>query len=141
MKEFLESLRNGNALKDYVLDYYIEEADSLDNNEIITSMEDLQKYGCQSGMINNLIYYKDTSEFYDKYKKNINDLLSNMMFATGLSVEELFGNKFDKEDPLILDCFNKNLMAWFGFEETANQILEEVNENFIGYKKDYVFYD
>ncbi|MDO5569824.1 MAG: hypothetical protein Q4G04_06990, partial [bacterium] len=50
--------------------------------------------------------------------------------GTGLSTEELFGNKFDKTDPLILECSNRNLLAWFGFEEMANSIYEKVYENF-----------
>ena len=35
---------------------------------------------------------------------------------------ELFGDKWDKEDPLAQDDYNQNLLAWFGFEETLRNI-------------------
>lgn|SRR5574344_371037 len=129
IKEFLESLKDGNRLKDYVINYYIDDDyDDVDN--LIVSMEDLQKYGCISGMIGTLIYYDDTNDFFENYKEEINELLSEVIDGTGLSTEELFGNKFDKTDPLILECSNRNLLAWFGFEEMSNSIYEKVYENF-----------
>lgn len=70
-------------------------------------MEDLQRYGCISGMINDLIYYDDTNRFYDDYKEDINYLLSDVLSGTGYSIDELFGDKFDKEDPLIMEYSNK----------------------------------
>ena len=87
-------------------------------------MENLQKYGCVSGMIGSLIYYDDTNKFYDEYKEEINDLLSDLIDGTGLSMSELFGDKFDNEDPLVLDYSNKNLLAWFGFEETLRNLAQ-----------------
>jgi hypothetical protein len=45
------------------------------------------------------------------------------MNETGLySLPELFGDKWDKEDPLGNNDFNMNLLAWFGFEETLRSI-------------------
>ena len=36
------------------------------------------------------------------------------MDSTGLyAPSELFGNKWDKEDPLAQDDYNQNLLAWF----------------------------
>lgn len=128
IKDILETLRDGNKLKNYVLDYYIDECDFLNDEELIISMQDLLKYGCVSGMIRDLIYYDDTNRFYDIYKDDINDLLSELQQETGLSIEELFSDKFDKDDPLIINCLNKNLMAWFGFEETTNKIYDMVCE-------------
>lgn len=56
-------------------------------------MEDLQRYGCVSGMITDLIYYDDTNKFYDNYKDDINELLSNLLDGSGLSIQE-FLEKF-----------------------------------------------
>lgn len=130
IKEYLEELKDGNKLKDYVIDYYIDDYDNYSDDEsFIKGMEDLQRFGCVSGMIHSLIYYDDTNKFYDDYKVEINELLSEQISQTGLSMNELFGKKFDKEDPLILEYSNKNLLAWFGFEETAYSIYEKVLEN------------
>mgnify|MGYP006066480645 FL=1 len=135
IKEFLDSLKGESKLKDYVIDYY----KNLDEDSIMTSMEDLQRHGCISGMIPELIYYDDTNEFYDTYKTDINDLLSNLTQGTGLSVEELFKDQFDENDPLIIDCFNKNLMAWFGFEETSYQLYEQLYEKLNNNQYDFEY--
>ena len=84
---------------------------------------DVLDYGCQSGVVGELIYYCDTVRFYKQYKGEINELLYQSMQETGLySPSELFGDKWDKEDPLANYDFNQNLLAWFGFEETLRKI-------------------
>ena len=58
-----------------------------------------------------------------QHKEEINGLLYDAMNGTGIySPSELFGNKWDKEDPLAQDMYNQNLLAWFGFEETLRNI-------------------
>ena len=124
VEEYLEELKNGNELNDCVLDYYIDRKYS-NPDELIRDMEDLQRYGCVSGMITDLIYYDDTNKFYDIYKDDINELLSNLLDGSGLSIQEFFGKNFDNDDPLILNFSNKNL---FGFEESSYRIYEEIKE-------------
>lgn len=127
VEEYLEELKNGNELNDCVLDYYIDRKYS-NPDELIRDMEDLQRYGCVSGMITDLIYYDDTNKFYDNYKDDINELLSNLLDGSGLSIQEFFGKNFDNDDPLILNFSNKNLLAWFGFEESSYRIYEAIKE-------------
>ena len=85
----------------------------------------LQTYSitAQSGVVGELIYYTDTVRFYKQYKEEINNLLYDAMDGTGLyAPSELFGDKWDKEDPLAQYDYNQNLLAWFGFEETLRNI-------------------
>ena len=58
VEEYLEELKNGNDLNDCVLDYYIDRKYS-NTDELIRELEDLQRYGCVSGMIADLLrrYY------------------------------------------------------------------------------------
>lgn len=127
VEEYLEELKNGNNLNDCVLDYYIDRKYS-NSDELIRELEDLQRYGCVSGMITDLIYYDDTNKFYDNYKDDINELLSDLLDGSGLSIQEFFGKNFDNDDPLILNFSNKNLLAWFGFEESSYRIYGEIKE-------------
>lgn len=127
INDILEDLKEYNELKNHVLDYYINN-DYGNYDSLIKDMEDLQQYGCISGMVNELIYYDDTSKFFDKYKNDINEILKDTLCGTGLSIEELFGDKYDKGDPLFLDYLNKNLLAWFGFEETSRNIYEQLKD-------------
>lgn len=95
-------------------------SDYTDKKDIFT---DVLNHGCQSGIVGELIYYTDTVHFYQQYKEEINSILYDAMNGTGLySPSELFGSKWDKEDPLAQDTYNQNLLAWFGFEETLRNI-------------------
>jgi len=85
-------------------------------------IEEVLLYGCQSGVVSELIYYRDTAKFLKKYAGEINGILSDRIYDAGLSVSELFGSKWDKQDPLARDTQNQNLLAWFGFEETCRDI-------------------
>lgn len=112
----------GNNLEKAVLRWVKEELEE----ENYSCFEVLQKHGCQTGMVGGLIYYEDTAKFYKKHKAEINVLLYEMLSSTGLSTSELFGDKFDKEDPLCFEENNQNLLAWYGFEETASRIGREI---------------
>jgi hypothetical protein len=110
-----------NALTKRVCNYVIDEWSNYDDKMNIFT--DVLHYGCQSGTVGFLIYYSDTVRFYKQYNEEINDLLTHLMAGTGLyDLSDLFGDKWDKEDPLIRDDFNKNLLAWFGFEEALRNV-------------------
>ncbi|MCK9577473.1 MAG: hypothetical protein M0R51_16335 [Clostridia bacterium] len=110
-----------NALTKRVCNYVIDEWGNYDDKKNIFS--DVLHYGCQSGTVGFLIYYRDTLAFYKKYQDESNELLSESMANMGLyDFSDIFGDKWDKEDPLIRDCSNQNLLAWFGFEETLRNI-------------------
>jgi hypothetical protein len=88
-------------------------------------LKDVLYHGCVSGMVSGLIYYADTRKFFEDHKEEINTILQELINSTGLSIDELFGDKWDKEDPLCLDTYNQNLLAWVGYEETCRAILDE----------------
>ena len=119
IKEIKEN--SNNPLEKRVCNYIISEwSNYSDKKHIFT---DVLHYGCQSGTVGFLIYYSDTVRFYKQYRQEIDDLLYEMMESTGLySPSELFGSKWEKEDPLGRDDYNQNLLAWFGFEETMRNI-------------------
>lgn len=84
---------------------------------------DLEQGGCQSGMVSELIYYKDTISFYKKHAGEIGDLLKRAIEDGGAcSPADIFGDKWDKADPLAFDPLNQNLLAWFAFEETCSRL-------------------
>lgn len=90
---------------------------------------DVLNNGCQSGFVGHLIYYSQTTAYYEEYKEEINELLYDTMDECGIYVpSELFGDKWDKEDPLALYQYNQNLLAWFGFEETMRNFAREFEE-------------
>lgn len=110
-----------NKLTRNVCNYVIDKWSEYDNKKSIFT--DVLDYGCQSGVVGSLIYYSDTVAYYKRYKNEINELLYQTMNECGLyAPTDLFGDKWDKEDPLCNDITNQNLLAWFGFEETLRNI-------------------
>jgi len=86
-----------------------------------SALSDLMEHGCQSGMVSDLIYYTDTTAFYKEHKKEIQALITELSEAVGRPVNGLLRG-WDKSDPFANETTNQNLLAWFGFEETARQL-------------------
>lgn len=99
------------------------EDDSYDAASVI---REVTEHGCQSGIVGDLIYYSDTVKFYKKHRGDISALLAEILDSCGCGVSGLFGDSWDELDPLADDTQNQNLLAWFGFEETARNIANEI---------------
>ena len=115
-----------------VCNYVISRWNDYDNKKHIFT--DILHYGCQSGTVGFLIYYSDTVAFFKQHREEINNLLYTTMNSYGeYEPSAIFGDKWDKEDPLAQDDYNQNLLAWFGFEETLRNIARnfELLENYI----------
>ena len=65
-------------------------------------------------MVGALIYYSDTSKFYEKHYEDIHNLLQDYEEETGCNPLDSLKDK----NPLY------NWMAWFGFESVANKYLD-----------------
>jgi hypothetical protein len=105
-----------------ILKYKLQDYDNLKSliNDVLSS-------GLQSGIISDLVYYNDTLAFYKRYKKEIDILLKDIMNETGSnSPADVFGKKWDKEDFFIQDTNNRNLLAWFGFEEKTRELADKL---------------
>ena len=122
IKDKLAKLKGENNLKDYVINYFLEE------DNVKEQMEDLQRYGCKSGIIGSLIYYSDTKEFYNKYKSEINELAKDIIDGTGVkSIFDLIPS-LETDDPLMIETHNMNILAWFGFEEMTYKLYDTIFE-------------
>ena len=87
-----------------------------------STISDVTWHGCSGGTISELIYYADTSAFYDKYKEEIFERLNNM--AQDMDCESIlhlistFNGVSGVGSPLQL----KNLLAWWAAEEVCRVI-------------------
>jgi len=125
MKNKLQAIKaeTTNKLKLSVIDSILDH----EENEIKGYIEDVLNHGCESGIVGELIYYSDTVKFYEEFKTEIKTMLKEAMEETGLkSPQELFGKKWDEEDYFAEEDLNKNLLAWFGYEETVRNIAYEL---------------
>ena len=76
-------------------------------------IQDLAEHGCVSGMVNNLIYYRQTEQFFNQHE---NEIL------------ELAGHHGFRPDVVDLGMVQlRNTLAWFAFEVTAGDLAERKN--------------
>ena len=98
------------------------EGENYPEDGAVGAYRDLMHGGCASGMVGELIYYRDTIRFFRLHKSDITAILKEQMEDSGSGPAELFGDKWDASDPLAFDESNQNLLAWFGFEEAARNV-------------------
>jgi hypothetical protein len=93
----------------------------LDTQERST-IRDTAEHGCSGGTISELIYYADTSAFYDKYQdeiwRRLNDMADDLGEDSIPHLISTFNGAKDVGSPLQL----KNLLAWWAAEEVCRGI-------------------
>ena len=127
-KQNIEQIRDNTTseLTKDVIDYILNEWDEYEDKKDIVL--NVLNNGCQSGFVGHLVYYSQTTAYYKKHKEEIDNLFYDAMDEYGVAPSELFGDKWDKEDPLALYRCNQNLLAWFGFEETMRNFARAFEE-------------
>ena len=114
LKEYIPKNKLEKKVKEILLNQGYENLENL--------FKEVLYCGCKEGVIPELIYYDDTTKFYENYKHQINELLQQL-YETGCldSLSDL--EDFDKSDMLVLEIHNQNLLAWLSFEETTRNIM------------------
>ena len=87
--------------------------ENASDDEVQSLLEDINKYGCSSGIVSSMIYYSDTEKFFNKY--------SNEIF-------ELY-NDFNEETGYTLSTIDKNSLAWFSYELIVSNLYDEIVEH------------
>ena len=101
--------------QDSILDWLLETQDK-------STIKDTAEHGCSGGTISELIYYADTSAFYEKYQdeiwRRLNDMAQDMDCESSLHLIATFNGVSNVGSPLQL----KNLLAWWAAEEVCRGI-------------------
>ena len=113
LNSMLENTMEG-TLKHEVVEIIMDQVDGLENEEILSTVEEIVTYGCQSGVVSALITYSDTELFFDKHANEIFELLEDMKQEGIIDM-----NNFE---------LSKNNLAWFAFETIAQEIYHEMEE-------------
>lgn len=75
-----------NKLEKYVI------SDIYNSDEPEGYLKDILNHGCQSGVVSQLIYYKDTKDFFVKFIDEIDEIKDEL--------EESFGQPLEIKQPL-----------------------------------------
>ena len=129
IKQIKKDLEDSYGLKKYCLNYLVDIEGDYEN--LKDFFKDLFNSGCVSGMISDLIYYEDTTKFYNKFENDIEDLISEGMDSLGIETRPLFIESLNGSAENMTQ--EKNLLSWFAFEETAKSLNDElkINEDFL----------
>ena len=93
-----------------------------ENPDII---EEIVQHGCSGGIVPELIYYADTSAFYEKYKDEIWQRLWDSWSDWGGESPLHLISTFNGADAVGSDEQFRNLMAWWACEDMAHEIIAD----------------
>ena len=126
LKEIMNGmLDNATEMEKEVIEDQLDEVDGYDNPQDF--LEHLCDLCITGGGVASMIYYDDTLAFLERHSEEINQLLQQGIEEFG-SLKDMFGDNYDDSDPMNLGTSNRNLFAWYAYEETARRIAEAINE-------------
>jgi hypothetical protein len=106
------------SIKDWIL-----------NNLEESQVADVVLEGCQSGIVSELIYYADSCAFYQKYKEEIWQRLSDLADDMGEpSILHLIVT-FNGSKEVGSETQLHNLLAWWACEDVCREIIAD--EDFV----------
>ena len=111
LNSMLENTMEG-TLKHEVVEIILSEIEGMEDDEILSTVEEMVTYGCQSGIVSALITYSDTEKFFDNHANEIFELIEDMRQEGIINM-----NNFE---------LSKNNLAWFAFETIAQEIYQEL---------------
>lgn len=77
----IKELRNQNELYKRVIDEILEDCENYSGTKkekIIARCNDILNAGCVSGIVSSMIYYSDTTKFYDNFYDEIYELIEEL---------------------------------------------------------------
>jgi len=100
----------------------------INNNLDESTIADVVLHGCQGGTISELIYYADTSAFYEKYKEEIWEMLWNSYTDMGAESILHYISTFNGAKDVGSDLQFSNLLAWYAAEEMCREIIADKDD-------------
>ena len=128
VKEIIRDMKKNRLYKRVINEIVADSADYSGNNlqeRLQARLEDVG-HGLSSGIVSSMIYYSDTLKFFNLYRKEIEELWQESSFETGMKLTDL--RDFDESDPFIRDTNNKNLLAWWSYEQIAVMLENAIDE-------------
>jgi len=89
-------------------------------------LKEVVEHGGVSGVINGLVYYNDTTRFYDLMEEEIEDLVKEWGDMTGGKNRMDTISKMRGSENVGDITQEKNLLAWFAYEWIAMEMLDEM---------------
>lgn len=105
------------GVKNDVINFLL--AQSQDNEDAEGILDNILMHGCESGMVNHLIYYKDTVKYFEDYESEIMEMLEEL----GIEDVESWGGLEE-----LSDIFPRLETPEDRHENAENEIMEKAEE-------------
>lgn len=126
MTNLLTVLENMQAeatgVKEDVINYLLEMSQDAEDAEGI--LDNIVNHGCESGMVNHLIYYKDTKAYYEEHEEEIKNFVADIY---GIEELESWDGIQDLSDMFPVDSADDR------HEEAEEKIREIAEDNVVNY--------
>lgn len=125
----MSKVRKGGIMDDINLKPYRNIEHWLRSTQTKDTIREITLHGCISGVVSELIYYKDTVKFYDTYEDEIWSRLDSMATNLGSSsILSFISTHLDVKSIGSMTQF-KNALAWWAVEDVANDMEIEVEND------------
>jgi hypothetical protein len=128
VKEIIRDMKKNRLFK-RVINEIVADSENYSGNNLQERLQARLRdvgYGLSSGIVSSMINYSDTLKFFNLYRKEIEELWQESSFETGTQLTDL--RDFDESDPFIRDTNNKNLLAWWSYEQIAVMLENAIDE-------------
>lgn len=126
MTNLLTVLENMKAetegVKRDVINYLLEMSQDAEDAEGI--LDDIITHGCESGMVNHLIYYKDTEAYYEEHTEEINNFVTDVY---GIEELESWDGIQDLSEMFPVDSADDR------HQEAEEEVREKAENNVVDY--------
>ena len=111
------------GVKNDVINFLL--AQSQDSEDAQGILDNILTHGCESGMVNHLIYYADTVEYFKEHEDEIKEMIDN---TYGIDLYSMGVEEFDKlMNILNLDSFEDRLNHTETHEEALKRVADDNN--------------
>ena len=126
LEEILDEFCGSNKMYRDIVDEVVEDSQEYDGEDdrekLVSRLDEITTHGCASGTVSSLIYYDDTTNFFNTYYDEIYDYLTEMD-GEGLEPMQALKNSMDDVSIMMCDRYSKNFIVWMVYEEVCYRLL------------------
>ena len=130
LNDIIEKMKETNPLFERVISEIVEDSEDYNGDtkaeRILARLSDIS-HGLSSGIVSSLIYYADTSKFFDEYYDDIYDMLDEWEEDGFQYIDTLKRNHSETEVIMNTDSV-KNDVVWAVYEYIASNLEDEISQ-------------
>lgn len=115
------------TFKSYCIDYIIKYWEENGEESVKAHLQDILDYGSRNGIVPGFVYDTDCARIYKEYAESISSDFYD--YNCRDSIQDIFGDMWNKYDPLCADDENQGLVLRYVFDNHIEYIVSQLEEN------------